>query len=99
MAPQPKREQPGRVRAEAPRKKNHPCPKAGINTSPKEIRMPTPKSAVITTRVTARDAQVLRSVAALEDVTLSSVASRALRDFTARLTASAPATGTVNVDG
>jgi len=48
--------------------------------------MPTPKSAVITTRVTARDAQVLRSIAAFEDVSLSSVASRALRDYTARLT-------------
>ena len=61
--------------------------------------MPTPKSAVITTRVTARDAQVLRSIAAFEDVTLSSVASRALRDFTTRLTASAPATSTVHSDG
>jgi hypothetical protein len=71
----------------------------GTNTSPKEIRMPTPKSAVITTRVTARDAQVLRSIAAFEDVTLSSVASRALRDFTTRLTASAPATSTVHSDG
>jgi hypothetical protein len=47
--------------------------------------MATPKSEVITTRVTARDTQVLRSIAALEDVTLSSVASRALRDFATRL--------------
>jgi len=61
--------------------------------------MATPKSEVIHARVTARDAQVLRSIAAFEDVTLSSVASRALRDFTARLTTSAPATSTVLSDG
>jgi hypothetical protein len=47
--------------------------------------MATPKSEVITTRVTARDAQVLRRIAAIEDVTLSSVASCALRDFATRL--------------
>lgn len=60
--------------------------------------MPTPKTAVITTRVTARDAQVLRSVAALEDVTLSSVASRALRDFTTKLTASAVQPGAAHAE-
>ena len=60
--------------------------------------MPTPKTAVITTRVTARDAQVLRSVAALEDATLSSVASRALRDFTTKLTANAVQTGAASAE-
>jgi len=43
--------------------------------------------------------KALRSIAAFEDVTLSSVASRALRDFTTQLTASAPATSTVHSDG
>jgi hypothetical protein len=55
--------------------------------------MATPKSEVITTRVRPVDAQVLRSLAEFEDVTLSSVASRALRDFAARLTAESRQTG------
>jgi hypothetical protein len=56
--------------------------------------MATPKSEVIHARVTARDAQVLRSIAAFEDVTLSSVAGRALRDFATRLTTTASAAST-----
>ena len=48
--------------------------------------MAVPKSEVISTRIPPRDAQILRSVAALEDMSLSMVASRALRDYTARLT-------------
>jgi hypothetical protein len=48
--------------------------------------MAAPKTEVISTRVPPRDAQILRSVAALEDVSLSMIASRALRDYTARLT-------------
>jgi hypothetical protein len=59
--------------------------------------MATALSEVITTRVRPRAAQVLRSLAALEDVTLSSVASRALRDFAARLTAESAA-GQVTVE-
>ena len=51
-----------------------------------EINMAVPKSEVISTRIPPRDAQILRSVAALEDVSLSMIASRALRDYTARLT-------------
>ena len=57
--------------------------------------MATPKSEVIHARVTARDAEMLRSIAALEDVTLSSVAGRALRDYTARLTDRSEGAGSV----
>ena len=60
-----------------------------------ETNMAVPKSEVISTRIPPRDAQILRSVAALEDVSLSMVASRALRDYTARLTVRSDAAGSV----
>ena len=60
--------------------------------------MATAKSEVIHARVTARDAEMLRSIAALEDVTLSSVAGRALRDFTTRLTANAVEPGAARAE-